>query len=136
MMRFILPIRLISEANRAGSEHWRKRHRRAKAQRLLAALRTAAVWNVEVRRRVGALEWIRIIGTPEAVSEPLVVTLVRIAPRALDSDNLAGCAKHVRDGIADALGIKDNDPRVEWRVEQRRGKPKEYAVEIVIESKA
>ncbi len=116
VIRFTLPIRLVSEAN--AHAHWRERQRRAKAQRSAAYLSAYA--------RVMRL----------GIDLPAIVTIARIGPRALDSDNLAGCAKHVRDGIADALGIKDNDPRVEWRVEQRRGKPREYAVEIVIEPKA
>jgi len=35
--------------------------------------------------------------------------------------------------VADALGIDDRDPRVDWRYAQRRGAAKEYAVEIRIE---
>ena len=34
--------------------------------------------------------------------------------------------------IADRLGISDNDPRVEWRYAQERGKPKEYAARVEI----
>ena len=38
-------------------------------------------------------------------------------------------------GIADALGIDDRDPRVSWRYSQKRGKPKEYLVEVSIEAR-
>ena len=51
---------------------------------------------------------------------PLKVTITRIAPGKLDDDNLTGSAKHVRDGIADALGIDDGDPRITWVVEQAK----------------
>lgn len=51
----------------------------------------------------------------------VVVRLVRVAPRQLDSDNAASAAKSVRDGVADALGVDDRDPRVVWLVDQERG---------------
>lgn len=118
LLRLILPIRLVSEANRASHEHWRIRHKRAQSQRALARMTTAP----QVPRCGFAL--------------PLMVTLTRIAPRSLDSDNLAASAKAARDGVADALGVDDGDERIEWVYAQRRGKPKEYAVEIVVESRA
>lgn len=59
-----------------------------------------------------------------AVAFPVDVTIVRIGPRPLDSDNLAGSAKHVRDGIAEWLGVDDGvserDGRVRWLCEQQR----------------
>lgn len=66
----------------------------------------------------------------------IMVTLTRIAPRALDDDNNVAAFKGIRDGVADALGCKDNDPRITWRYAQKRGMPKEYAVEITIEEVA
>lgn len=60
----------------------------------------------------------------------LEVMLVRIAPRALDDDNLRGALKAVRDGAADALGVDDRDPRVAWRYDQWRGEPRQYAVSV------
>ena len=65
---------------------------------------------------------------------PAVITITRVAPRALDSDNLAISAKSVRDGIADWLGVDDGDKRLTWRYEQRRGRPKEYAAEVAVMS--
>ena len=61
-----------------------------------------------------------------------VITLTRIAPRELDSDNLAGGFKSVRDGVADWLGIDDGDKRLLWLYAQRKGKPHEYAAEVEI----
>jgi hypothetical protein len=101
-----LPLRIESCANLR--EHWAKRANRARSHRLAA------------------------IAVP-IHPLPCVVTIVRIAPRELDSDNLASGCKALRDGIADRLGVKDNDPRVVWRYAQARGKPKEYAVRVVIE---
>lgn len=52
----------------------------------------------------------------------------------LDDDNLAGALKHVRDGIADALGTHDGpNGRLKFVVDQRKGSPQ--AVEITIESR-
>jgi hypothetical protein len=66
---------------------------------------------------------------------PLVVTVRRVAPSSgLDPhDGLGAALKGVIDGVADALGLRsDRDPRVTWRLEQRRGEPREYAVEVSI----
>lgn len=57
----------------------------------------------------------------------LIVTLTRVGPRTLDTDNLAGALKGVRDGVADALGIDDGDPRITWCYDQRKGT---YGVQI------
>jgi hypothetical protein len=65
-------------------------------------------------------------------SIPLVVTLTRIAPRTLDSDNVHGALKHVRDGVADWLGVDDGDARVTWEVGQERGAAQQYAVRVEI----
>lgn len=118
MIEVTLPLRIISEANQRGS--WHAGAKRAKEQRQVTAIATAGPWNTVVRGRVGSLEWMRIVGTPESVSAPLVVTLTRIAPRRLDGDNLQRSLKAVRDGVADALGVDDGDERLEWRYEQRR----------------
>jgi hypothetical protein len=107
----MLPIRTVSEAN--AHEHWRKRAKRAKQQRGLAAM---------VLRTSGA----------KIPAPPLVVRITRIAPCALDDDNLAGSQKHVRDGIADWLTINDRDPRVQWVYAQTKSAPKSYAVRIEI----
>lgn len=116
MIRFKLPIRTVSEANVASHEHWRERQKRAKSQKETAALFT---------RRAFAIAWPSLAG-------PVVVQLDRVAPRRLDSDNLCGSTKAVRDGIAYVLGVDDGDPRVEYRYVQRRGGPREYAVDVAI----
>lgn len=92
-----LPIATVSEANRR--DHWTTRAKRAKAHRKTA--------------------WAMC----PAVGLPVVVTLTRIGARLLDDDNLRGALKACRDGIADRLGVPDNDPRIEWRYAQQRGAP-------------
>jgi hypothetical protein len=53
----------------------------------------------------------------------LQITITRVGPtNGLDSDNLQGALKSVRDGIADWLGINDNDKRVQWIYGERREK--------------
>lgn len=109
-MKFLIPIRTISEAN--GREHWRAKANRAKHQREMARMFTA--------------QW------EPLPKPPLTITITRIGVRPLDDDNLATSQKAVRDGIADAIGIDDGDARLSWRYAQRKGKPKEYAVEVEI----
>ncbi len=109
-----LAIRTVSEAN--AHEHWRLRQKRAKAQRSTAG--------------VVVLAALREPGRPR-VAPPCTVTLTRLAPsNGLDTDNLAGSQKHVRDGIADALGIDDRNPAVTWLYDQQRGP---WGVRICIE---
>lgn len=59
----------------------------------------------------------------------IVIVIARIGPRALDGDNLAGSAKHVRDGIADWLGVNDGDNRITWLYEQSKD-GKKYGVKM------
>lgn len=108
-MKVTLPIKLVSLANQR--VHWAVKARKAKSDRQAAYL----------------------VCKPHPL--PCVVTITRVAPRGLDSDNLAISAKSLRDGIADRIGIDDRDPRVTWVYQQRKGKPKEYAVEIEINPK-
>lgn len=100
-----LPLRIESCANKR--EHWATRARRTKQHRLAAlAVPTHAL--------------------------PCVVTMIRVAPRKLDDDNLQSGFKALRDGIADRLGVDDRDPRVKWVYGQTRGKAKEYAARVAI----
>lgn len=98
-----LPLRIESVANRR--EHWATRARRTKAHRLAA------------------------LAVP-VHPLPCVVTLTRVAPRALDDDNLASGFKALRDGIAARFGVDDADPRIRFKYDQVRGKAKEYAARV------
>ena len=115
MVEVLLPIRTRSEANLR--EHWARRARRAREQRLVA------------RTLVGAK-----VSNLSGFSCVITVTLTRIAPRRLDSDNLARSFKAVRDGVADALGIDDGSSRIKWCYAQRKGRPHEYAVLVRIQN--
>ena len=111
-----LPIHTISTLNARG--HWAKRSRREAEHRALARMTLPAYL------RAARLEL------------PVRVTLTRVAPRALDpGDNLPASMKGVRDGVADALGVDDRTPLVTWVYQQRRGKPREYGVEIAVEKR-
>jgi hypothetical protein len=63
----------------------------------------------------------------------LVVLLTRTYSgrgRAMDSDGIARSLKAVRDGVADALGVDDGDPRVTWLTTQERGEKTGVKVSI------
>jgi hypothetical protein len=113
-LRVVVPIRTISVAN--AREHWARTAKRTKSERTAVALL--------LRPRLRAY--------PHGAWVPSIVTITRIAPRELDSDNLARSQNAVRDEIAAQLGVDDRDPRVIWRYVQRRGRVREYAVEITI----
>jgi hypothetical protein len=107
-----VPVKTVSEAN--SHEHWRKRQRRAKAQRAAAALCASYL---------------------QRPSGQLVVSMCRYGKRKLDSDNLHGSLKHVRDGIADWLGVDDGDESlVRWECYQK-SPCKELGVMVVVEQR-
>ena len=112
MIAVTLPIKAVSVANLR--EHWRPKAARAKSHRTQA-------W-AELR---AADKEPRLLG-------PVVVTFTRIAPRPLDDDNLRSALKAVRDGVADWLGVPDNDPRIRWEYRQERQASKFYAVAVEI----
>jgi len=108
----LLPVRAISP-NETSGEHWSKRSRRAKAHR------DATAWALYKQKKPPLPCW---------------VTLTRIAPKRLDEgDNLAMSMKHVRDGVAEWLGIDDGGVLAQWLYAQRRGEAYQYAVLIEIE---
>ena len=63
---------------------------------------------------------------------PCTIVLTRVAPRALDGDNLQSGFKAVRDGVADWLGVDDGSQLVEWQYKQRADGVKNYKVEIEV----
>lgn len=106
----IVPIRIESTQNLR--ECWQAKARRTREHR-------AAVWYSLKAEKV-------------PYTLPCTVTLTRIAPRALDGDNLQAGLKAARDGVADWLQVKDNDPRVTWAYAQRPGEPKQYALGVEV----
>lgn len=87
---FHLPLRLVPAVN--SREHWRKVAARAQVQKLT----TTAIGRASLARG-------------PALAPPYRVTIVRIGPRRMDSDNAVGSAKAVRDSIARMLGVDDGD---------------------------
>lgn len=93
-------MRLVNPTNEHA--HWRTRSTRAKLQRNTARL-------------------VMMAHAHQLVRVPLVITIVRLGRGTLDSDSLPPSGKHVRDGIADALGIDDGDEsKVTWLYRQER----------------
>jgi hypothetical protein len=110
-----VPIRTVSEMNQR--EHWHATYRRHRVHY------SAVVMSFAYPARL----WLRAHPAPYGVS------LIRIAPRPLDADNLAASFKAVQDEVARQLGVDDGSDLVRWTYAQRKGRPKEYAVEIRIE---
>lgn len=118
----------VSEAN--SSEHWSKKHKRHKQQQLLVRI----AYSVSVKE----------------VKLPCIVTMIRLAPRVLDDDNLQSAFKYVRDELSECIvpnarktyinshgrpqeikGRVDTDPRIKWQYEQR--KSPRMGIEVTIE---
>ena len=118
MIEFELPIK-VDTANKTLSQHWSKRHKKSKTNG----------------------NGLRFVLNTQPLSPqlPCCVTLTRIAPRALDEDNLIGGMKNIRDYIADWLipglqaGRADSDKRITWNYSQEKRKPKEYALKVRID---
>ena len=91
-------------------------------------------WAAKAKRVKKERNWAWLI-TPK-VELPCVVTLTRCGSRQLDDDNLRACLKAVRDGVADRLGVPDNDPRVQWRYDQAKCKRVDVGVRIELEKVA
>ena len=107
-----IPLRTQSENNMR--EHHYARARRRKKQREVVHL---------------------VVGTTlraEGIKPPCVVELVRIAPKKLDSDNLQGAFKAVRDQVAAELGVDDRTDAVRWVYDQSKGGVREYAIRVTI----
>ena len=110
-----LPIRLLSEANLM--EHWAVRDKRRQEMK-------------DVIRMYWKVAHIRDI------SLPITITLTRLAPRTLDSDNLVTAFKSSRDTIADLIipglqpGRADDNPDMEFVYKQEKSKA--YGINIRI----
>lgn len=93
-------------------EHWSKRAKRAKKHR-------------------GDAKWLCKEANPPPL--PVAITLTRLGVRKLDDDNLRPALKSIRDGIADAYGVEDNDPRIVWHYGQETCKRGGCGVRVKIE---
>lgn len=106
-------------------EHWSDKAKRTKFHRGVA-------WD-----RVSPVLLHHAVALRSALAgKGITVCITRVAPRALDDDNLASACKSVRDGITDALrafGVRDDrDARVRWEYAQGRGVPHQRAVRVEV----
>ena len=115
-LAFAIPVRTVSEANLR--EHWRAKHGRKKIQQHM----TVEAWP-KLNGHLRALA---------VVKPPCLVRLVRVGPKRLDPDNLAGSFKHVQDQIAALIGIDDGNERIKWEYEQVAVGKRVYAVRVEI----
>jgi hypothetical protein len=122
---------LASEAN-LSREHWTIKKKRHDAQQfLIDSYMNHKVFTLHTTCSINTIE-------PEEWL-PCRITLARIAPRSLDEDNLLYSLKWVRDAISDNLipglakGRADGDKRLEFKYNQEKGRPREYALKIEIE---
>ena len=108
----LLPLHIHSNANKR--EHWTKKAKRTRLEKGTTALYLSQI---------------------EKPALPVKVTLTRIAPRPLDTDNLASGFKATRDAVAEWLGADDKPGSgITWAYEQARPTtPKTYAAQILIE---
>lgn len=109
-----IPLKLGAALN--ARVHWTARAKRSKTER--AIVRASLAHRQDLR----------------CTLPPTTCTLVRIAPRALDDDNLAGAFKSIRDEVASFFDV-DDGPKgpIAWRYAQRKGEPRQYGIEINLE---
>lgn len=128
-LEITLPMLTLSEAN--VRHHWGAKASRARGQRsgifvalrpLLRKARFTDPTKASPHGGVGVL------------AGPIVVTITRLSRGVLDDDNLRGALKAVRDGIADALGLRsDSDPRVTWEYAQgKAARTRSFGVRIEV----
>jgi hypothetical protein len=111
MHKITFPIKTVSEANQR--EHWRKKHDRKKSQQLDFTI----FWRK----------------AKPAVELPARFVFTRYSCRLLDSDNLAGAFKHVRDQLAKEIGIDDGSDKLTFVYQQERISKREhyFTLEVV-----
>jgi hypothetical protein len=78
-------------------------------QRLHWAMKAKQAKNQRTHVRLAEIKAGRPIGRVSRVGGRYSVLLVRLGSRALDSDNLQGAFKSIRDQVAELLGVDDGD---------------------------
>jgi len=118
MITIETPIKVISEANQRS--HWAERKRRFDGQKI----ELQYYWRQALKGKKPSL--------------PCRVRLTRIGPKALDSDNLAGAFKAVRDQIAKEIGVDDGAVKqISFEYAQESIGARRYGIRVeVIESEA
>jgi hypothetical protein len=111
-MKIELPIKVISEANQR--EHWRVKYSRKKAQ-----------------QRDFSIFW-KMCCAPDRFNFPVKVIFTRHASRLLDSDNLAGSFKHVRDALCKIIGIDDGASQISFEYQQEKLSNRDYRISVEV----
>lgn len=119
-MKIFIKGLLPPSPNSTRREHFMKRSRRFKSEKRAIKM--------SLFKETGELT--------SGLKMPLTVTFTRCAPRLLDWDNSVASMKAEIDAVAEWLGTDDRDPRVTWKVEQRKCKRDEAGTEIRIEARA
>lgn len=109
-MKIRFDIKTVSEMNMR--EHWRKKHLRKKSQQNDFAM----IWR----------------SAKPKFTPPVQVTFTRYSCKALDSDNLAGAFKHVRDQLAKELGIDDGSEQLKFIYRQEKIAKRQHYFEIEV----
>lgn len=122
LVRFVVPVHLKNRANMQIGNSQRAAIIRSREH---ADHHEAGLTHTRVALERAGLRSVDLI--------PLVVRIIRVSFGKLDDDNLAACAKYLRDGIAHALGVDDGGPFIRWRYGQRHGPAGEHAVIVRLE---
>lgn len=117
-MYIYAPIKLRSEANI--KQHWAVKHKINKFNQALLK---------------------KELSKQKKPKLPVKISFTRVAPRQLDYDNLCYAFKNIVDFFCAwlipglAAGRADGDPQLKIEYHQRKGQPKEYAIEIKCEAR-
>lgn len=109
-MKIEMPIKVVSEANQR--EHWTAKNKRKHSQQC----DFASFWRANKPK----------------VELPCKVIFTRYASRLLDSDNLAGAFKFVRDQFAREIGVDDGSPDLSFEYRQEKLSKRDYYISIEI----
>ncbi len=107
-MEFEIDLITVSENN--VKEFWAKRYKRSSHQK-------RTILSILAQNKL-------------SISVPCKVCMIRLSPRSLDSDNLQGAFKYIRDAIADYIipglrpGQADSNLEIEWEYAQQKSKKK------------
>lgn len=107
-------VEVVSEANRR--DHWAVKRARARVQQG-HTLATLVNLGTDAKHRLQDAPTIR-------------VRLVRLGGKRLDSDNLAGGFKAIRDAVAGWLKIDDGSDRFRWDYDQEPAGEKGFRIEL------
>lgn len=93
-------VHLKSPNALSNENHYTRAHRRAKEQK-------------------ATLDSLSLYEPPNMAVSTCTILITRLGSRKLDDDNLAYCAKSVRDAIASWLTVDDADQRLTWKYDQQ-----------------